>query len=287
MSTTSPGQGIPDQEFDLVKTWLSDAKRKDCAAQAIRQAIDWVIDGARTRRFSIDQLQTSEKTYIGNRIEHELLHQWGLAKEGTLDCIIEGIAVDIKFSLKTSWMIPPEAINQLCVIVSADDKTSLYKYGLLRARPEFLGQGEGNRDSKLGITALGRNQIHWIANNEKFPKNFLLHLSPEKRDKILSHLNAQDRVTELFRVVLGEPISPTVIDTLAVQRDSSKRVRRNGGARDPLVKEGIVIYGKYDAKKLKELGVPPLPMGHWISLKLGENEDDIRRLGAEPKELNA
>ena len=88
-----------DPQFEAVKKWLSESGRVSRTGHGIRLAIDWVIDGARTRRYSIDQLQPSEKTYIGNRIEHELLHQWALVKEGDLDCIIEGLCVDVKFSL--------------------------------------------------------------------------------------------------------------------------------------------------------------------------------------------
>ena len=273
-----------DTEFRRVKRWLSDSRRISGAAEAIRLAIDWVIDGARTRRYSIDQLQASEKTYIGNRVEHELLYQWGLMKEGDLDCIIEGLCVDVKFSLGTSWMIPPEAIDQLCIIVTADDSASKYSYGLFRAKRDYLAGGAGNRDGKRGITAAGRTHIDWIVRNGDLVPNFLLHLHPGVRQQILSHTSGQARVTELFRLVQDQPIPTTAIDTLAVQRDPSKRIRDNGGARDALKYEGIVIYGwRYDQDKLKKLRRDPLPRDHWMSIKIGDSEADIRRLGAEPR----
>jgi hypothetical protein len=270
---------VADPEFVAVKRWLSSPDRTSVAGKAIRQAIDWVIDGARTRRYRVDQLKPGEKTYIGNRVEHELLHEWGLLKEGPLDTIIEGVAVDIKFSLSTSWMIPPEAIDKLCVIVTADDDASLFSFGLFRARRDHLAQGKGNRDGKRSLTKSGRDFISWIARDAKLPANFLLHIDADVRDKIFSHRRGQQRVNELFRLVQGVAIPNTALDTVAVQRDPSKRVRANGGAKDYLEKEGIIICGaRYDKRTIKHLGLEPLPRDHWMSIKVGNDKNDVQRI---------
>lgn len=270
-----------DLEFLKVKKWLSKPSRLIDAGLGIRLAIDWVIDGPRTQRYSVDQLKTGERQYIGNRIEHELLHQWGLLKEKPLDCLIEGVPVDVKFSLKNDWMIPREAVDQLCIIVTAQDAKACFSVGLLRARMEHLGSP--NQDKKRGITAAGRRSIDWLVKDGPLPKNFLLHLDPKKREKIFSHTSGQQRVNDLFRLVRDKPIPINAVDTVAVQRDPSKRIRHNGGARDFLRLEGIVIYGWHrDNDKLRRLGRPPLPRDYWMSIKVGDNEDDIRRLGAEP-----
>jgi hypothetical protein len=70
-----------DAEFLAVKDWLADPRRVGSAAQAIRLAIDWVIDGARTRRFSVDQLQSNEN------VQPTSLYQWDSVKERELDKI--------------------------------------------------------------------------------------------------------------------------------------------------------------------------------------------------------
>lgn len=270
---------IADSDFESVFHWLSRDARTAVSGIAIRRAIDWVIDGARTRRYSIDQLQTGEKVYIGNRVEHELLYEWGLTKEGDLDCIIEGIPVDIKFSLSKSWMIPPEAVNQLCIIATADDHRSTFSIGLLRAKPECLGAGTGNRDKKLGITIAGQKQIRWISRDAKMRPNFLLHLSNDVREKIFKHKSGTQRVIELFRQVIGVPIPTTAVDTVAVQRDPSKRIRDNGGARGVLINEGIVIYGdRYDQQALAKMGCPPLEKDHWISIKVADDKAGVLRI---------
>ncbi len=258
-----------DREFAAVRDWIAEPARVRGAGLAIRHAIDWVIDGARTRRYGIDQLKTAEKIYIGNRVEHEILHEWGLVKERPLDAVIQGVPVDIKFSISEGWMIPPEAMDQLCVMVKADDANSEFSVGLFRARRNLLGHGAGNRDAKWNLVRAGKEAIHWVAIDAPLPENFLLHLPHEVREKILSHRSGQARVTEMFRLVLGKPIPTTAIDTLAVQRDPSKRIRKNGGAKDALEQEGIRILGwRYDRARIEALGLPPLEPDHWISIRV-------------------
>lgn len=266
MSSNPPDDSTSDQkaeaELARVKAWLSEPDRVKRAGDAIRLAIDWVIDGGRTRRYSIQQLQPSEKVYIGNRVEHELLHQWKLEKEPPLDCMIEGSPADVKFSLETSWMIPPEAIDQICIIVTANDFNAKYSLGLFRAQLPNLGKP--NRDGKRGIVQAGRSAISWIIRDGELPPNFLLRLDDARRQNILSKVSGQGRVTEMFRSLLNQPIPTTAIDTLAVQRDPSKRVR---DARKALAAEGIDVLGwRYHRKKIEALGIVALEDDYWISV---------------------
>lgn len=73
-----------DPDFDHVRAWIDDNDKLERIGESIRLALDWVIDGPRTGRYSIDQLQTSEKIYIGNRVEHEVLHELELPKVGSV-----------------------------------------------------------------------------------------------------------------------------------------------------------------------------------------------------------
>jgi hypothetical protein len=83
----------------------------------------------------------------------------------------------------------------------------------------------------------------------------------------------------LFRSVLDRPISTTIVDTLAMQRDSSKRIR---DARKELAKEGIAVLGaRYDNEKLKSLGYATLKKNHWIAKKLSKRQ--LIDLGLLPK----
>lgn len=257
---------MSDPNHTKVREWLGQAGRIDRMGTAIRLAFDWVIDGPRTGRYSVDQLQTSEKIYIGNRVEHETLHLLGLRKQEPLDALIEDVPVDVKFSLTNSWMIPPEAIGHLCLVITASDGTSTYRAGLVRITEDRLNPSSGNRDKKRGLSKAGRKTIDWFSAIQPLPKNFLLHLAPEVRDKILSHSGGQARVNELFRLCLNQIVATNAVDTIAVQRDPSKRIR---DARQNLASEGIEIYGdRYDQAKVAAAGLPRLPKDSWISVKV-------------------
>ena len=63
-------QPSPDIELDQVQRFL--AAKPDLGlvvGNGLREAFDEVIDGARTARYRIEQLEKTEKTYIGTKVE--------------------------------------------------------------------------------------------------------------------------------------------------------------------------------------------------------------------------
>jgi len=267
METLVTHDNDPDPGVAAVSAWISSENRIESIGRGIRAAIDWVIDGARTQRFSLEQVEQSEKLYLGNRVEHEVLHELGLVKRPQgIDTVIDGHEVDIKFSLSANWMIPPEGVNHICLLLSADDISSLFSVGVFRAAAEFLSAP--NRDGKRSIKRnAANNTVRWLAKDAPLMENFLLHLDPEVRAAIFGEKSGQARVTQAFRLVLEKPISTVALDTLAVQRDPSKRVR---DARKALANEGIqVLCGRWEADQavLKRLGLPPLGREEWISTR--------------------
>jgi hypothetical protein len=250
-----------------VSKWINSDNRIEAIGRGIRAAIDWVIDGARTQRFSLEQVEQSEKLYLGNRVEHEVLHELGLVKSPQgIDTVIEGHEVDIKFSLKTNWMIPPEGVNHICMLISADDGSAVFSVGVFRAAAAFLNAP--NRDGKRSIKReAANNAVRWLAKDARLAENFLLQLDSEVRTAILNEKSGQARVTQAFRLVLERPISTVALDTLAVQRDPSKRAR---DARKVLANEGIqVLCGRWESDQatLQRLGLPPLGREEWISTR--------------------
>ena len=163
-------------------------------------------------------------------------------------------------------MIPPEGINYICMLISANDYKSQFSLGIFRAYEEYLNKP--NRDMKRSISKTnGMPNIHWLLNNAPFPDNFLLNLNPEIRKEILSQKSGQARVTQAFRLVLEKPISAVTLDTLAVQRDPSKRAR---DARKQLISEGIqVLCGRWksDLEELEKLNLPTLQQDQWLSTR--------------------
>ena len=268
-----PRDERPISELETVSSWLGSGDRIPRLGGAIRRAIDWVIDGARTRRYCLAELETSEKIYLGNRVEHEVLFELSLSKTPPLDTAICSIPVDIKFSLRTNWMIPPEATNHICVLLSADDDTSAYSCGVFHALSSYLAKP--NRDRKRGILARGRSHVSWIADRLPLPRNFLLHLDSSVRDRLFALPPGQPAITQLFRTVIGKPIPKIAVDTLARQIDPHKRVR---DARKALSKEGIeVLSERYDKDRIAQLGNAPIPSDCWISIR-------SPRIGKKPRE---
>ena len=67
--------------------------------QLLRQAIDEVIDSYRSGRFTVAELEKTEKSYLGTKIEILLRNHLTLKKGKILDLDVDGIEVDVKYAL--------------------------------------------------------------------------------------------------------------------------------------------------------------------------------------------
>ena len=117
----------PHEGIEKIFCWLTEGDCVPKVGKALRDAIDYVLDGPHTGRYDISQLDKIEKTFIGLKAEHFILHELGLEHTGVrgrLDTIIEKVAIDIKFSLTRKWMIPREAVGEVCLLASANDLIS-------------------------------------------------------------------------------------------------------------------------------------------------------------------
>lgn len=238
-------------------------------ATAVRDAIDFVLDGAHTGRYSIDQLDKTEKTYIGTKVEQYIIHRLRLPKHQRLDTRIGGVPVDIKCTIGTNWEIPVEAMHEICLVVRIDEAQSKYWAGLVLITPDKLNRGS-NRDRKRKLNARGRHSIKWLIEGASFPRNLLYSLTEEDRKAILDpNKSATQRMAELFRRCVGVVVDQRTVDTVGRQRDSSKRVRGNGGARDILSREGILILTnkKETNDWLVRRGFPRLKKGQFLSIR--------------------
>ncbi|MDB6037229.1 MAG: restriction endonuclease NaeI, partial [Verrucomicrobiales bacterium] len=91
-------------------------------ATVLRETIDQLYDGQRTGRYRWDQLFKTEKTHCGTLVEINLVREFKFQDGSLLDYQIAGIEVDCKYSQKVGgWMIPPEAVGHLCLVISAED----------------------------------------------------------------------------------------------------------------------------------------------------------------------
>lgn len=235
--------GLEDDNVDRVAAvLLSLDPGGSRVASVMRSTYDQVYDGRRTGRFRWSELAKVEKTYFGSLVEINLQREFAFDDGDHLDFSIDGVEVDCKWSQRDGeWMIPPEAIGRICMLVHADDETSEWKLGLLTVDQSQLRAG-ANRDGKRTLSAEGRQTIRWIWES-CFAENILLRMTPDMERGVLAPKSGTERLNALFRAFLGEVISRNVIETVARQHDALKRLRYNGGSRSALQPEGIVILG--------------------------------------------
>jgi hypothetical protein len=240
-------------------------------ARVLRDTFDQLYDGQRTGRYRWDQLYKTEKTHCGTLVEINLQREFKFSDGESLDYLIGGVDVDCKYSQTIGgWMIPPEARDHICLLVSAADTPApTWSLGLVRANAAHLNLGS-NRDAKSTLNTAGRNAIVWIHRNAPLPPNVLLQLDPATVDRIFAETSGQKRINELFRSALGTVIGRAAVATVAQQDDYMKRVRANGGARTLLQPEGIIILGQFQSHVAiaRALGVPVPGPGDSVSLRV-------------------
>ncbi|MFJ1844672.1 MULTISPECIES: NaeI family type II restriction endonuclease [unclassified Streptomyces] len=239
-------------------------------AHVLRDTLDQLLNGEVTGRYDWKTLFKTEKTHAGTLVEINLQREFKFDDGIIMDYRIEGIEVDCKYSQQFGgWMIPPEAVGHLCLLIWADDNKSRWSAGILRIQREWLNSG-GNRDMKLTIKAEHRKKITWLWLDAELPENLLLHMPASDREAIFSSLSGQARLNELFRRAQKRRISRNTVRTVAQQKDYMKRVRGNGGARSALRNEGILIMGDYASHQdiANRLNLPVPQDGEFVSARV-------------------
>lgn len=242
----------------------------------LRQCVDDVIMTPKTGRRSYDELEKTEKTYIGTRVEIELRAMLRLSK-GRLDTVILGHDVDIKNTMGSNWMIPTEAIDNPCILVAADEVRAVCYLGLIVARPDYLTVGQ-NKDSKKSISAAGFANILWLLRDQPYPANFWRTIAADVVERIFAGDTGNQRMAALFREVQGIPITRDVVQAVARQQDFMRRIRsdKGRGTRDHLAREGILLLsGHYDAPLIAALGLPVCTGSQFISYQMRDEAELI------------
>lgn len=218
----------------------------------VRSAVDFVLDPVTTARTRVDDLDNVEKTFIGLKLEHFVRDMLNIPK-GLRDLRVGGYDVDIKNTVRANWSIPKETYREdgPCLLMIVDDQNFKCSLGLIRAKPEYLHQGAGNRDTKKGVSAEGRKHIMWLLQDFPYPRSRFDGLDMDEFRKLRMMNGGSKRTAEFFRKNLGQAIHRSVIQTLLYdQKDPMKRLRFNGGAPDTLRDEGIaILIGTYSRAK--------------------------------------
>lgn len=226
----------------------------------LRQAYDEVIDMPRTGRWSIAQLEKTEKTYIGTKVEILVRHMLGAAKGNKLDLSIDGVEVDIKNSVGTSWSIPEEALGEVCLGILGDDKAGRFSVGVFIPRGELLNEGR-NRDRKGTLSRAGRQEVRWLSENALMPPNVFEKMPASVREEILNpDVGGTERLSRFLCANPYKELTRNLVLSIAQQRDPMKRLRKNGGVRDVLMEKGFrLLSGRDDRNELDVLGLQIAP----------------------------
>lgn len=263
-----------DQEVlaNMEELLLASASGRDrlrtSLAALFRQAIDEVIDTPRTRRRLIGDLEKTEKTYIGTKVEILFRNFLRLPKGNRLDLLMGGRDVDVKFTIHNNWTIPLEAVNEVCLLLSCAESKATFCVGLIVVRDEHLNRST-NRDQKRTISSTGKLHIRWIFRDEPYPPNFWSNILPEDAEYIMEMaVNGNERIRRLFIALVGRPVPRRIVESVAQQKDFMKRLRKNGGARDQLHREGYrLLSAAYDAAEIARHGLPPCSEGEFICVR--------------------
>ena len=142
------------------------SKCDDLATEIVKAVIE-LIDPVRTGRKELSDLEKTEKTYIGTKVEIILRYQLCVQRGSTQDCIIGGTEFDVKCTVGNNWMIPREATNHYCVLVRLDWASRKISLGTFFADLKNLTEGQ-NQDQKRSISRHGKSTIKWIYEEKSF-----------------------------------------------------------------------------------------------------------------------
>ncbi len=242
-------------------------------SEGIARAVDEVVDPIRSGRWRVADLDQPEKTVIGIRVENVLRMELELERGQKLDLRVAGEEVDVKFTMRGSWMIPQEALGHICLLTSFDEQQRSVSAGLLRTDTTALTPGQ-NQDKKRGVSKAGKARINWLIQN-RVPETsiigFMAAMDEDTRAAVTdSSVAAQKRINRLFLAIKETPIPETVVHAVAQgHQDWTRRLRADASNTNSPEKIGyeVLRQSSYrDRAKVEQLGLPPLRQGYCMSI---------------------
>ncbi|MFB7703159.1 NaeI family type II restriction endonuclease [Streptomyces niveus] len=260
-----------DSELQSVLAWFGDRPVGPLYTEAIRNAIDYVLDGGRTSRFDLQSpaVHPGERASVGAKLEYEVLRIFNLPKARPLDTLIAGSPVDIKATVGSNWAIPTEAHCQLCICTQIQLKHNRHRSWLVRTHRSWLYRGKGNNDGKRGLAVEAREK--WsvpLYDWQDLPVNPLRYLTEAQASQVLAEKPGQvKRLVMMFRFLEGVIIPRNVILTVGAGKgDPMRRARQ---ARDAAAKEGLTLLcGDWvDSRDKAAARNITLRDGEWIAVR--------------------
>ncbi|WP_329217723.1 hypothetical protein OG352_16240 [Streptomyces sp. NBC_01485] len=268
-----------DTELQSVAAWLGTHPVAEFYTDAIRNSIDYVLDGGKTGRFDLlsPEVHPGERASVGAKLEYEVLRTFQLPKTKPLDTHIADAPVDIKATVGANWAIPTEAHCQLCICTQIQLKNNRHRSWLVRAHRSWLYRGKGNKDQKRGLAVHARD--HWsmpLYDWTDLPINPLRYLTEEQAAEVLAKRPGQvQRMLKMFHYLEGHIIPRNVFLTVgAGKQDPMRRARQ---LRDKAAEQGLtVLCGTWTESRDQATarGIA-LRTGEWIALR--ENAEEINQ----------
>ena len=233
----------------------------------LKEAVDFVLDPAKTGRTSIADLDKVEKTFIGLKVEHFLRDKLGAPKGLRRDLQIDGQDVDIKNTIGTTWMIPPETYQneEPCLLIATAKFDGRCWLGILLARENYLGAK--NRDGKKSVTAEGKRNILWLVEDAPYPASAWAEIDMARFRELRQIKGGKKRAAQFFRENLGKKIDRSIVELNRVFRntfaivDGIVGMEGNGPIQGASKQAGVLVIGRdlraVDATCCRIMGIDP------------------------------
>lgn len=244
----------------------------------IADAVDFVVDPVRTARTLISDLDNVEKTFIGLKIEHFLRDFLDFPK-GIRDLKIGDMDVDVKTTVRKTWMIPPETFrnSEPCLLILTATEDRYCSMGLILAREDYLNAP--NRDGKRSVKSDAFGDILWLVEREPLPESRWTEIDMVRFRELRKIRGGAKRAALFFRENQGLVIHRSIVQGLLFdQKDYMKRIRDNGGAKDILSPENIAILsGAYRRYPIKALGLPECGRDEFVAFHFDASQREMLR----------
>ncbi|MGP5689359.1 NaeI family type II restriction endonuclease [Glutamicibacter ardleyensis] len=281
-----------DADLQTVYDWLLSQPIEERLTIAVNDAIEYVLDGARTWRFDLDspEVDSDERASLGTKLQYRVLAALGLSKLPPLDTHILGIPVELKGTVRKNWMIPREGQCQICLLIQVDSANERYQAFLMRTHRLWLNDG-GNQDKKRTVVAEAvRSYALPVVSWTPLPHNPLKRLAPGELAVVFDMQNGiKRRLTALFGFLPDVVIPRIAIETVGANaKDVARRARQ--AKPDVYAEHGLVVlmgtwpsqralaakHG-YDISKEAWIALSPKALGDDFEIALAMSRESGRK----------
>lgn len=217
-----------DADLQTVYRWLMSKPIDRLFTTAVDEAVQYVLDGARTWRYDLDSpdVDSDERASVGTKLQYRILSVLKLNKEPPLDTKIKGIPVELKGTVRSNWMIPREGQCEVCLLIQVDASGERHRSFLMRAHRAWLNAGNQDRKRTIRADAITRHALPLLPWTS-LPPNPLKRLTAAQHEVVFRLQDAQEtRLTALFGF-LPDTVIPraSILTVCANRRDPMRRAR--------------------------------------------------------------